>query len=154
MRAFRARRTDVGLLLYEVLDDKQLAAIADRHLDVGFVRSPGDQGGVRLEAIQEEPLAAVLPEEHPLAGRDRISIEALADEPWILWPRYLSAAVHDDIVAAYRNLRRVGVVFVPIDGLSSTLHLAWREDNSSPVLRAFLETAREVAAPPAGEPDS
>lgn len=180
-RAYRAQRPEVGLLLYEGLDDKQLSAIADRHLDVGFVRSPGNHGGVRLEPIRREPLAAVLPEDHRLAGRERLSLAALAGEPFILWPRQLSATVYDEIVAACRghgfspsialeaagavgtlalvaaglgisildasfaNLRRVGVVFIPIEGLSSTLYLAWRDDNRSPVLAAFLETTREVA---------
>jgi DNA-binding transcriptional LysR family regulator len=184
VRAFRARRPEVGLLLYEALDNKQLDAIADRHLEVGFVRSPGRQEGLRMEALAEEPLAAVLAEDHPLAGRERISAGALADEPFILWPRYLSAAVYDDIIAAcrrdgfspritfeaagasgalglvaaglgvsilvssYRNLRQAGVVFVPIDGLSSTLYLAWREGNRSPALATFLDTAREVAGRP------
>ena len=182
VQAYRARRPDVGLLFYESLDDKQLAAIADRHLDIGFVRSPGSHGGVRIEAIQQEPLAAVLPEEHPLAGQERISLGALADESFILWPRYLSAAVYDDVVAAcrqhgfsprivieaagaaatlglvaaalgvsvlvysYRNPRPVGVTLVPIENLSSTLYMAWREDNRSPVLPDFVEIARAVAS--------
>jgi DNA-binding transcriptional LysR family regulator len=182
VRAYRARRPEVSLRFDEALDDKLLAAIADRHLDVGFVRSPGGHGGVRLEAIQEEALAAVLPAEHPLAGQAQLSLGALAAESFILWPRSSSTAVHDDIIAAchrhgfsprivieaagptatlglvaaglgvsvlvhsYRNLRRVGVTLVPIETLSSTLYLAWRDDNRSPALADFVETARAVAS--------
>jgi DNA-binding transcriptional LysR family regulator len=184
VRAFRARRPEVDLLLYEALDDKQLTAVAERHLDVGFVRSPSRRRGVRFEALQEEPLAAVLPEDHRLAAQARVSLAALADEPFILWPRSLSPAVHDDLIAAcrrlgfspriaieaagatgalglaaaglgiailvdsYRGLRRAGVVFVPLEEVSSTLSIAWRADNPSPVLPTFLETAREIAAGP------
>lgn len=34
-----------------------------------------------------EPVAAVLPEGHPLAGRSQIALAELANEPWVLTPR-------------------------------------------------------------------
>ncbi len=51
------------------------------------------------------------------------------------------------LAASCQNLRRVGTVCKPIDGLSPKLELtlAWRRDYNSPVLDAFLNVSREVA---------
>jgi hypothetical protein len=46
-----------------------------------------------------------------------------------------------------RNLGRSGVVYRPLAGQTPQLEtaLAWRSDDPSPVLTAFLASAREVA---------
>jgi DNA-binding transcriptional LysR family regulator len=181
VRAFRERRPEVALRFYEGIDDKQLAGIAEGHLDVGFIRSPGRNEGIRIEPIHHEALTAVLPSDHRLASQERIGIGALAEASLVLWPRALSAAVHDEIIAAcrragfvprieietagtlgtfglvaaglgvsilvesYRRLRPPGVAFVPIEGLSSTLYVAWRGDNRSSALAALLGLMRSIA---------
>ena len=46
-----------------------------------------------------------------------------------------------------RNLRRLGVVYRPLNEQTPSLEaaLAWKQDNQSPVLAAFLALAREFA---------
>jgi DNA-binding transcriptional LysR family regulator len=46
------------------------------------------------------------------------------------------------LVGAYRQLQPPGVSFVPIEGLGSTLYMAWRPANRSPTLAAFLALVR------------
>jgi DNA-binding transcriptional LysR family regulator len=47
---------------------------------------------------------------------------------------------------SYRNLGRLGVTFVPIEGLTSTPRMVWSFDNITPTLARFLDVARESAA--------
>lgn len=57
--------------------------IADGRADCGFLRLPAPDG---LEAsfLEKDPLMAVLPEDHPLAGEERFPASALQDEPFLL----------------------------------------------------------------------
>lgn len=43
---------------------------------------------------------AALPEDHPLADQPEIALEALADEPWIFFPRAVASRLHDEIIHA------------------------------------------------------
>jgi DNA-binding transcriptional LysR family regulator len=49
-----------------------------------------------------EDVCAVLPEGHPLAGRDQLNLEDLADEPWLLTPRSSWEPWHDRYDAEFR----------------------------------------------------
>jgi len=52
------------------------------------------------------------------------------------------------VPASERNLARKGVVCKPIqdEGLEVELAIVWAPEGSSPTLRAFLSTAREVSS--------
>ena len=65
----------------------QLDALEEDRIDAGLARVP-PVASVRWEvgtaALEPEPFLAVLPSGHPLAGRRRIGLAALAAEPWVL----------------------------------------------------------------------
>lgn len=44
---------------------------------------------------------------------------------------------------SYRNLGRVGVKFMPLNGLTSTLRMVWSLDSERPSLARFLDVVRE-----------
>ncbi|MGK5681723.1 LysR family transcriptional regulator [Actinoplanes sp. URMC 104] len=44
---------------------------------------PGDRSGLSWTPLLDDPMWAVLPAGHPLAGRDSVSIAELADERWV-----------------------------------------------------------------------
>lgn len=64
-----------------------LARLHDGDLDVVVVTDypPGISArpGITLVHLLEEPLACVLPQQHPLAGRDTIDLADLAGETWV-----------------------------------------------------------------------
>jgi len=55
-------------------------------LDAGLSRPPLVED-LATEVVLREPVAAVLPEGHPLSDRDELTLADLADEPWVLTPR-------------------------------------------------------------------
>lgn len=57
--------------------------ITEGRVDCGFLRLPAEQD---LETIflEQDPFLAVLPEHHPLAEREKISLSALCGEPFLL----------------------------------------------------------------------
>ena len=86
LSAFRARRPEVALSLYELNAAEQKRALLDRRLDVGLARPSIPDDGLTVEAVLREPLIAALPETHPLARQDSLTLADLSDEPFVLSP--------------------------------------------------------------------
>ena len=174
------------LTLQETL--RQVDALRDGTLDVGFLLAPFDSDALALERVLGIELVVAVPAGHPLAPRAEVPMRELAGERIILFPRRFHPGCYDYIVdcckragfrpnlvqrnepqlysgaTTYRMVasgwgvgivarplvsmtRPVGVVFKPLREPSPTLELvaAWRRDDPSPNLQAFLEIVRELA---------
>jgi DNA-binding transcriptional LysR family regulator len=69
---------DVGVL--RTSWDDQVVVLLDGRADVGYIRLPADQRGLRVEPLFAEERFVILPVRHRLAGKDEVSIADLADE--------------------------------------------------------------------------
>jgi DNA-binding transcriptional LysR family regulator len=89
INAYRKKFPDVTLVLQEMSTMRQLAAINDYSLDLGFIRPPESEspGTLNLTTLRQHPLAVVLPAEHHLVKESRISIEDLRNEDFVMFPR-------------------------------------------------------------------
>jgi DNA-binding transcriptional LysR family regulator len=103
VQAFRERYPAVRVELGHLSTGAQLQAIADRKIDVGFLRpsllfTPSPDIAVR--PIWEDELHVVLPERHRLAGaRGPFRMADLADEPFVLFPRGIGCGLFDHVMA-------------------------------------------------------
>lgn len=104
LRAFAAHSPNVAIDIRQLDTAEQLAALHDRRLDVGFIRSAHPAHGLQITTLIHEPLVAVLPAEHPLAALQEVPLHALAAEPFVLWPRQASVDFYDELIAACRAL--------------------------------------------------
>ncbi len=86
VRVFRERHPGVVLHAEDVTIAALVGGIRDGALDAGLSRPPLVDD-LTAEPVLREPVAAVLPEDHRLAGRDQLTLADLADEPWVLTPR-------------------------------------------------------------------
>src|ERR1700678_1453508 len=68
--------------------------------DVGLAMHAEPMRGIRSELLRIEPAAAVLSKRHRLADSSVIPLTSLQDETILLFPRELSPAHYDHIVAA------------------------------------------------------
>ena len=79
----------------------QLQALADKSIDVGFLRpSPlfYPPAGITIKELWKDRLVAVLPNSHPLAAYNvPITMEALAREGFILFPRGLGCGLFEHV---------------------------------------------------------
>ena len=85
VRAFRERHPGVTLHTEDLTIAALVAGVRDGTLDAGLSRPP--LVDLATEVVPREPVAAVLPEGHRLAGRAELTLAELADEPWVLTPR-------------------------------------------------------------------
>ncbi|MEK8143898.1 LysR family substrate-binding domain-containing protein [Streptomyces sp. M10(2022)] len=81
---FAARHPDVLVDVQRIEWDDQAPMLLDGRIDVGYVRLPMDEAGLRVTPLYTEPRVAVLPVGHRLAGRKQITEADLAGEP-LVW---------------------------------------------------------------------
>ncbi|MFE4832110.1 LysR family transcriptional regulator [Streptomyces sp. NPDC056672] len=172
-RAFEDRHPDVVVDVQRIEGDDQAAMLLDGRIDVGYVRLPIDEAGLRVTPLYTEPRVAVLPAGHRLAGKEEVTEADLAGEP-LVWhgdsstqptKRPLSNAGYPvrgvdetlEHVAAGRGISFLArsasvfyshpdVVFVPIPDLApDQVCLAVAASHTSPVVDDFVTAAQSTA---------
>ena len=81
----------------ELLTPAQVARLVDGTLDVGLLRPPVNERGLRTEVLRSETLLAVLPASHRLASSEAIPLEQLEGEPFVTYPSHFRSVVHDAV---------------------------------------------------------
>jgi len=99
LQAFRRSIPNVKLELQELTTREQVQAVLDGKLDIGFVRPPIKSPELASTVIFRESLIVALPETHSLHKRKKVSVKALANEPFILFPRIVAPGLHDLILS-------------------------------------------------------
>jgi len=100
---YRRRLPGMHLRLQELTTQQQLTAMLERRLEVAFIRSaakPDLPPTLQATRLFEDALVAVLPAQHPLALQgDALSVGALRDEGFVMYPRETRTSVYDQIVS-------------------------------------------------------
>ena len=96
LKVFRKRFPEVLLSLHEMTTTQQVQALHEDRIHLGFVRPPIHEQELMIESILKEPFVAVLPKFHRLANETQISLRSLANDPFILFPRYLGSGFYKD----------------------------------------------------------
>ena len=173
VQQFATRHPDVVVDVQRIEGDDQAAMLLDGRVDIGYVRLPIDETGLRVIPVYTEPRVAVLPVGHRLAGKEQVTEADLAGEP-LLWDTdtstqptrrphpnagYLVRGVDETLehVAAGRGisfLARSATVFyshpnisyVPVSDLApDRVCLAVTASRTSPVVDDFVAAAQATA---------
>ncbi len=145
-RAFEDRHPDVVVDVQRIEGDDQAAMLLDGRIDVGYVRLPIDETGLRVTPLYAEPRVAVLPARHRLVSKEQVTEADLTDEP-LVW--------HGDpsTQPTKRPLPNAGY---PVRGVDETLeHVAARPGYLLPGafgVGVLLASGRRLCAHPG--PDS
>jgi DNA-binding transcriptional LysR family regulator len=100
-RTVRARLPHVTLDLHgELLTPQLVEGLQTGAYDLAVVRPSPQAEGVSVTPLRTEPLVAVLPSQHPLAGGGKVSLAALANEPFVIHPAQPRSAMYDVVLAA------------------------------------------------------
>lgn len=107
---YRSQFPAVSLSLHELATLRQLDGLAERALDLGFIR-PTESAiseSIALTTLREDRLLLVLPADHPLAAQEAVAIRELAAMPFVMYPQNAGTGIYPQIV---RLCRAAG--FVP-----------------------------------------
>jgi DNA-binding transcriptional LysR family regulator len=174
VQQFATGHPDVLVDVQRIEADEQAPMLLDGRIDVGYIRLPIDETGLRVTPLYREPRVAVLPTSHRLAGKEELTEADLVGEP-LLWhadtstqptrrphpnPGYLVRGVDETLehVAAGRGISFLArsatvfythpdVTYVPIPDLApDEVCLAVATSHLSPVIDDFFTAAQAAAA--------
>jgi DNA-binding transcriptional LysR family regulator len=103
LRRFHERHPTVEVLIDRGPTESHVLALQRGRLDASFVRLPLTNNDLLSAVpIRSDEMLIVLPEDHRLANHQAITVEDLRDEPFVMFPRELSAGHFDQIVQHIR----------------------------------------------------
>lgn len=121
--------TEPGLEMcpHSMTATEQIGALRDRAIDAGFLRMPlerGDDDGLTVRPVYEEPLVLAIAASHPLAKLPKIPLKKLADERVIIFARNVAPHAYDDIIARSREAGFALRIAYEPDALQTGISLA------------------------------
>ncbi|MFE6749826.1 LysR family transcriptional regulator [Kitasatospora purpeofusca] len=113
---FAAAHPEVELRIVEREPEDSLPMVRDGSADLALAYHfdgplpvvPGDRSGLEWTPLMTDPLSVVLPEHHPLAGRDTLGLSELAEDPWVLGCAKTEAFLRRHALMAGFELRVAG----------------------------------------------
>lgn len=105
IHAFRQAYPDVHLELTEGSSVETVRALQEDRVQVGVIRPLNLPDNLLAVELFREPLVAVLRADHPLAAgsEEGIHFTALAEEPFVFFPRTFGTGLYDQMLALARD---------------------------------------------------
>jgi DNA-binding transcriptional LysR family regulator len=105
IHAFRQAYPDVHLELHEMSSAETVKALLEDGVQVGVIRPLALPDNLQAVELFREPLVAVLRADHPLAAgsEEGLEIAALAEEPFVFFPRTFGTGLYDQLIALARE---------------------------------------------------
>jgi DNA-binding transcriptional LysR family regulator len=158
VRAFTASHPDVEIELLRLHWWEQDTPLRDGRADVGYLRRPFDDTGLRTVPIGSEPKVACLPGSHPLARRRTLTSADLDGEPILDAPRRRTSSLEEkfELIAAghgiamvprsvARSYSRPDLVYRPVtDAVPVETCVVVAEDRREPRVLDFVTIATET----------
>ncbi len=107
VNAFRTAFPDISATFTPSVTAQQIEALREGRIDAGFLTGPLELPFVETQEVQCDAVVALLPAEHPLAARAAVSLQELAEEPFVVgasehWAHFLTHVMHLCQVAGFR----------------------------------------------------
>ncbi|WJV55866.1 LysR family transcriptional regulator [Prodigiosinella aquatilis] len=102
---FRQSYPEVHIQMQETNTKQQIEPLLSGKLDLGVMRNNPLPDALRHQLLLHEAMVAVVHEEHPLASTSgkTISIQQLANEPFVFFAREVGTALYDEMLTLLKN---------------------------------------------------
>lgn len=87
----------------EMSGDDVVEAVLRGAVDAGLMMCPPPHDGIQQKLLRRDVPVAVLRPAHPLADRDKVTVEELAEYRLVLRPRSVSRGAHDVIISMFHG---------------------------------------------------
>ncbi|QYJ19142.1 LysR family transcriptional regulator [Achromobacter sp. ES-001] len=102
IRQLRSADPQVEVGLTEMTSLPQIEALKAGRIDLGIGRILLDDPAIERRVLMTEPLMAAVPLHHPLAGLASVSVDRLAQEPFVLYPARPRPNFADHVLGLFR----------------------------------------------------
>jgi DNA-binding transcriptional LysR family regulator len=87
IHAYRSLYSSVQVKLHEGYTALILDRLLAREIDMGVVRDSEPYPELSIQTLATEPFVAVVPVDHPAAGRAELDVRVLREDPFVFYPR-------------------------------------------------------------------
>jgi DNA-binding transcriptional LysR family regulator len=87
LQCFQRDHPRIEIVLHEINSQQQLEAIVRDELEVGFVHTHKLIPPLTAELVDAEPFVCCVPAGHAMAARSEVPLDALREEPFVLFSR-------------------------------------------------------------------
>ncbi len=98
---FRNNHPNVLFSLNEMDNRKQVKALLNQEIDVGFVRIERVPKGLEIKALHEDTFSLVLPKDHYITESNFESLAQLSDESFILFDSSYSESYYEKVMQIF-----------------------------------------------------
>lgn len=127
VRDFVAGTPGVALELVEATSDVQMEAFERGQIDAGLMlHAPGHApAGLERLAVGREAMVLALPQQHALAGADRLMLDEVLEQPLVIFPRRIMPSLHDAVTDLYRRHGHVPRIAQQAIQMQTIVNLVW-----------------------------
>jgi len=79
---------------------EQAEALYERQIDVGLMPAPAPRGEIDNEMFVSAQLVVAMPTTHPLAERSAVTLDMLANEPFVMFPPLMCSRILEIVLSA------------------------------------------------------
>jgi DNA-binding transcriptional LysR family regulator len=101
VKQFNMEMPDVELLLREMSSSEQLSELLRGQIHAGFVNATTAPPQLASLPMSDDEFVLCLPEDHPKAQGDTVSLQHLADERFVMFSRDVAPANYDNVIAIF-----------------------------------------------------
>ncbi len=87
--------------LSEMDNEKQIQALLNREIDIGFVRMERVPRGINIQPIFKDTFSLVLPKDHPINESNFKDLSQFTDEAFILFESSYSESYHEKVMQIF-----------------------------------------------------
>lgn len=98
---FRDSNPNVLINLTEIDNQRQIQALLNQEIDIGFVRLERVPKGLEIHSVLEETFSLVLPQEHPINESNFKDLSQFKNEHFILFDRTYSESYYEKVMQIF-----------------------------------------------------
>lgn len=98
---FKREIPGIDIVLHELPVAEQIDRLVRGQLHAGFTNGSTVPPPLKSMGLKDDVFALHLPEKHPMADRAVVDLRELADEQFIMFPREIGPANHDNMIAIF-----------------------------------------------------
>ncbi|MBI9060039.1 MAG: LysR family transcriptional regulator [Labilibaculum sp.] len=101
MLEFKKNQPNVLFSLKEMDNNKQIQALLNQEIDLGFVRMERVPRGLSIQSVFEDTFSLVLPKEHPINEENFKNLSQLKDESFIFFDSSYSESYYEKMMQIF-----------------------------------------------------
>jgi len=102
--AFRKIRPDISVKLLNLSTEKQIDALNNNVLDIGFISRSEDFNKIEVRPVRKFTFFVALPEKHPLASAETVSLRSLKDETFVMTQKSIGLLYYNSIMDIFKKV--------------------------------------------------